>query len=420
MADNVVKVPQQPWFEDSDLTLEFPAGWDVRPHRMRGHNLPPLDEAGIRRAFANPIGTKPIHELAAGKQEVAIIFDDLARPTKVDVLLPYVLEELAAAGIPDRAIRLVCALGMHGAHTRYDFAKKLGPDIPGRFPVYNHNPYENCVRVGTTSLGTSVDVNAEVMACDLKIAIGSILPHPLTGWGGGGKIVLPGVCGIETITANHRQPLAIAASGQLDRAPILGKLEGNQMRQDAEEAARLAGLDVVVNALINEKRDVVDLLVGEVGAVWEEGARRGRDVYATTLADASYDVVVANAYAKANEAAIAVRRVPTWGDKQVTLVVIANTPEGQVPHYLLGTFGNQTAGRLWYGMPGLPPGVGRLIVYSRYPEKAASHWFGNAEQVEWRQHWGEVIEDLRATHPAGAKVAVFPDLTIQYFPELVR
>jgi nickel-dependent lactate racemase len=63
-----------------------------------------------------------------------------------------------------------------------------------RFPVYNHNPFNNCVPIGTTkTFGTEVSINAEVMKSDLKIAIGGIVPHGMTGFGGGGKIILPGV-----------------------------------------------------------------------------------------------------------------------------------------------------------------------------------------------------------------------------------
>jgi len=48
---------------------------------MHGHDTPPLSEDGIREAFCNPIGTKTIKELAKGKKEVVILFDDMSRAT---------------------------------------------------------------------------------------------------------------------------------------------------------------------------------------------------------------------------------------------------------------------------------------------------------------------------------------------------
>ena len=94
-----------------------------------------------------------------------------------------------------------------------DFQKKLGVDIPGRFLVFNHNPYENCDYLGETSRGTPAYVNSEFMACDLKLSIGCILPHPTAGFGGGGKMILPGIAHVDSITANHRNLCTSSESG---------------------------------------------------------------------------------------------------------------------------------------------------------------------------------------------------------------
>jgi len=55
-----------------------------------------------------------------------------------------VFTELARSGIGPK-YPLICATGCHGALTRLDFVKKLGEDVLKRFPVYNHNPFNNCV-----------------------------------------------------------------------------------------------------------------------------------------------------------------------------------------------------------------------------------------------------------------------------------
>ncbi|HEX9976208.1 MAG TPA: lactate racemase domain-containing protein, partial [Dehalococcoidales bacterium] len=103
---------------------------------MPGYKLPALKPEEIRAAVTNLIDLAPIRELARGKKEVVIIFDDMTRVTRTAEIVPFVLEELALAGIPDNKIRFICALGNHGASTRVDFAKKLGEDVVARFPVY--------------------------------------------------------------------------------------------------------------------------------------------------------------------------------------------------------------------------------------------------------------------------------------------
>ncbi|MFO7984234.1 MAG: lactate racemase domain-containing protein [Desulfatiglandaceae bacterium] len=187
-----VKVPHLAWYGDTDMDLTFPDPWHVQVLNMNGRKAVPLTPQAFEAAFEHPIGAPRIRDLAKGKRDVAIVFDDITRPTRVDQIAGYVLEELQKAGIPDGHIRFIVALGAHGAHSLIDFRKKLGHDILARFPVFNHNPYECCQYLGKTSRGTPVEINAEFMKCDMKIGIGLIVPHVSYGYGGGGKIVLPG------------------------------------------------------------------------------------------------------------------------------------------------------------------------------------------------------------------------------------
>ena len=141
---NTVWVNQLAWYGDTELELQFPPSWDVTVYHMRGYSAPALSEEQIKQAFANPIGTQRIRELAKGKKEVVILFDEMTRPTKVFQLVPYVLQELEEAGIPDDNIRFISTLGNHRAMGRLDLVKKLGEEVVERFAVYNHNCFANC------------------------------------------------------------------------------------------------------------------------------------------------------------------------------------------------------------------------------------------------------------------------------------
>src|SRR5262245_53347892 len=116
---HLVTIPSRAWYGDIDLTLEFPATWDV--HTMAMQDAPALTPAQIERAFANPIGTPPIHQLAKGRKSAAIVIDDLSRPTPASVMIPYVLGELAKAGIPKEEIRFVVGGGSHRPLTLEEF-----------------------------------------------------------------------------------------------------------------------------------------------------------------------------------------------------------------------------------------------------------------------------------------------------------
>jgi nickel-dependent lactate racemase len=185
---NTITLPQLAWHGTKELKLAFPESWDIEICKMSGHDRPHMSPIEISEAVKNPIGMPPLREYARGKKEVVIIFDDMTRVTRAAEIVPPVLAELAAAGIKDSQVRFIAALGCHGAMNRLDFVKKLGEDILKRFPVYNHAPYDNCEYAGTTTRGTKLYFNAEVMKCDLKIGIGSVVPHIMAGFGGGGTL----------------------------------------------------------------------------------------------------------------------------------------------------------------------------------------------------------------------------------------
>src|SRR5690606_8799297 len=90
-------------------------------------------------AFANPIGTKRIAELAQGKRSAAIVVDDVSRPTPAAEVIPYVLAELAEAGIPQREIHFVIGGGSHRPQTREEMEKKLGAEIVANYETKSHN-----------------------------------------------------------------------------------------------------------------------------------------------------------------------------------------------------------------------------------------------------------------------------------------
>lgn len=415
-----ITVPTQAWHGDVGLGLKFPGSWEVIPCNMKGHNAPALDEAGIRDALANPIGTETIRKIAESRSEAAIIIDDMTRPTRIADFIPLVLEELKAGGIKGENIRFVMALGAHGACTRADFVKKLGKSVLADYPVYNHNMFENCTLMGKTSSGTRVLINSEVAECDLKIGIGSIVPHVFTGFGGGAKILLPGVSSMETIVANHEPLRHTLLQTPFGREMIgLGKYKENIMRLDMVEAARLAGLDVVVNSLVNIDRENTALFVGDVEEAFLAGALQAETHYATQVIEDA-DVVVANCYGKGSEAMLALvichPFFSTESPKDLVLLVCA--PEGQVTHYIYGPFGKTTGARHFEPLPAVAdtPGVNRMIVFSPYGDKAGENWI-RLKGSEVVRTWDGVLDRLKQTNGDQSRVAVIPDATIQYFPK---
>lgn len=405
-----VTVPQLAWHGTRGLELQFPLPWTVAVGNMAGHDRPALESEQIRQIIANPVGLPPLQHYFRSKQQVVIIFDDMTRVTRVSDVVPHLLAELAAGGIEDKQVRFIAACGCHGAMSLTDFKKKLGEDIPARFPVYNHSPFSNTTYAGTTSAGTPLFFNTEFLRCDLRIGIGSIVPHAMVGFGGGSKLVLPGVASYETIRALHAPR---TKQDNINITKHMGSHEKNPYRLDVDEVDNI-GMNIMIDAIVNSWGETCGLFAGLPGVVYPEALKTARDHYVTTVVPDA-DIVVANTFAKASEAvsglSIAFQALkPKGGD----IVLIVNAPDGQITHYLMGPFGNYIEGELALHVK--PPShVRRVIIFSQYPERASLRYLEDDGRVVMVSKWDEVLMLLKHDYGAEAtKVTVFPNADIQF------
>ncbi|MCS7225125.1 MAG: lactate racemase domain-containing protein [Armatimonadetes bacterium] len=390
------------WYGDRDRRLLFPEGWRVRFFPPQGG--PDIGEDGIAQAFARPIGTGLLRDLARGCRTAVIVVDDLTRPTPAFRLLPFVVRELLAGGLSQDRIRILLGVAAHHPMNRHQIIRKLGRAAIKDFWIQNHNPYENLENLGTTSLGTPVWINRQFLRADIKIAIGSLLPHGHSGFGGGSKLVLPGVAGIATIEQNHR------GDNGLRRG--LNLLDGNQARQDMEEAARMAGLTAIVNVVLNPLREIVGCFVGDPIEAHRAAAESARQVYRTSFPK-EWDVVIASAYPKDSEFYQWVNAlVPLKSTaepivhEQGTIVVASAGSEGVGVHYLAGPGG--PLGYLGNGPRYADDHPGpEVLLYC----PSVNHW--DVEQWGWDgrrlyNNWNELVRHLKQKHGKAARVAIFP------------
>ena len=401
------EVPTLAWFNARKLELEFPKSWKVNFMPMKGYDKPLANDNEIKKALRAPIGTKPLEKLAEKKKEVVIVVDDMTRPTRAYQILPHLLQELKKAGISDDHIRFIMGQGTHGAWYRYDFAKKIGEANVDKYPVYNHSPFNNCVKVGKTSRGTPVEVNAEYYSCDLRIGIGVVVPHPMVGYGGGAKIILPGIASYDMIYHNH----IIVHKQNPPMDSYWGLLKGNVTRQDIDESGKIAGMDMKIDVLVNGFGDSAEVFAGHLQQEFVEAVKYARGHYVSPNIPEDVDVIVANTYAKANEATLA---LSNWKHslkkKNGIMVIIAQAPEGQTTHYLYGKFG------ITQFAPGnsFPCDISfqKLIIFSEYKTPDPFLPFSRCNML-WLKTWKEVIEEIKSSLGYAPKVAVLPNSEIQ-------
>lgn len=279
-------------YEGRKLPFSIPEGWDLISSQDKPSvpSLPdPLEE--IRRALDEPIGSPRLEEMARPGMEVVVIFDDLQRSTPVHIALPEVMDRLNRAGVPDDRIIGVCALGTHPIPSLEQLRDKVGEEAFSRLKgrLFPHDPHSpDNVIIGRTHRGTLVEVNRYVASADLVIGIGECMPHPIAGFGGGCKIIMPGVCSYRSIADHH-------FTWMRHRDSRVNMLDGNPFYEEIVDAARLARLDFKLDLIVNERKEVVKAFAGDPVAEHKEASRYATSLYLVPLPRLA-DVTVTSAF----------------------------------------------------------------------------------------------------------------------------
>jgi len=262
--------------EEHHFTL--PGSWNLLA-QAEPRDVPAVADlrAGLRRALENPIGTRSLAKLVPGSGHVAIISEDQTRPSPVAGVIGPLVEMLTELGVDDGRIKVIIGGGVHRKATPEEVKAKLGASIVNRFTVTVHDcdDRENLVLMGRTGRDTPVWINRAVAEAGLKIGIGTCNPHYFAGYGGGAKLILPGVAGRESIVHNHTM------CGHLKATQ--GVTEGNPIWEDMLEAARMAGLDVKIDLVLNTRKEVHEIFAGEMEQVQREAIKKLLTIYGQSV-----------------------------------------------------------------------------------------------------------------------------------------
>jgi len=245
--------------------FSLPAEW-VPLHFIEseeGTSIPSIQKMALE-ALSKPTGTLPFQDLVLRAHKIAIIVDDLTRPTPAAEILEVLLSRLADNDFSRENITLVIALGTHEAMKKEDLEAKVGKAVASSYKIFQHNAWQNnLVPIKIPGNGRMVKINPDVAMADLKVGISSILPHPMAGYGGGPKIVMPGVSDFEYIRDHHMKYLIHPQS-------VAGVTKGNYFHEGCMKAARAIGLDFSINCVYNQKGQVIRIIGGSLEMAFSE------------------------------------------------------------------------------------------------------------------------------------------------------
>ena len=256
----------------------------------------PDEEAALRGALQEPIGSPPLRELVEPGQSVVVVFPDLTRPMPNDRVLPVLLAELKDAGVARQDVTLINALGTHRPNTEKELVGMLGRQVYESYHLIQHDAFDqsSLEYLGVTSFGhpvldsqdrCEVWINSTYLQADVKILTGFIEPHLFAGFSGGPKAVLPGLAGERAVLGNHDYQMIAHPNA------TWGITQGNPLWEEMAEMAARTAPTFLLNVTLNKHRQITGVFAGDVEQAHAAGAAFARET-AMVPVPAPFDIVI--------------------------------------------------------------------------------------------------------------------------------
>ena len=231
--------------------------------------------------------------LAPDFTNVAVVLADKTRLCGYPEYLPVLLDTLENFGAISDRISVFIAYGTHLRQTDEECLAAYG-DTYKKVRFIHHDCMDNnsFVNLGKTSRDTPVLIRRDIIKAGFLITFGAISHHYFAGYGGGRKLIFPGLGHRKSIFYNHglfldpeRQTLSpLCQSGILDENPLA---------EDLAEYETFRPADLAIHGILDSKGNVCDLLPGVGNDHFRKAcAEHGKncEIFSTR----EYDLVIAS------------------------------------------------------------------------------------------------------------------------------
>jgi nickel-dependent lactate racemase len=344
--------------------------------------------------------------LAREGRSACVVTDDLARPTKASNLLPKVLERLQQAGIGRENTTILIATGMHGSLDKSQVALKVGADVASKYRIEVHDAKAVLGPTGIQYGQQEMRINATFLRADVKVGIGSVLPHAFAGYSGGAKLMMPGLADVAATARSHKFVQMGLRGGQDPNK--------NRFRLEIERLAKQVGFRFTICVVPNSRRESAGVYAGDIVGAHRRACEAAAKTFATPM-DAEYDCAVLNAYPKdidliqAEGALLPLKGLGASliADEGVIIITTAAS-EGLGIHGLFGP------GGVSYRAPQPKRSVGKreIRLYSPNLTEKDVRYLYSSECLFFRDTTA-LMNALSKRLPSGARVAVLPCAPIQ-------
>lgn len=246
------------FYQHQKIYFEIPPKWKVLTFAQFNDYSTRRNVRDLtKNALKNPIHSRSLKDSLSPSDRIAIIVEDLTRPSPKKLILEALMEELDHISVHRENISVIISVGTHRGLTAAELETTFGRELLEQYEFVNHDCYaSDLVPIGKLKTGREVKINRKVYEATFRIGIGSIFPHPMNGFGGGGKILFPGVADFDAIQEHHFNYTFQEGTG-------LGKMKGNSFYEEVCAIARLANLNYVINNILDQKDQAYDLVSGD-------------------------------------------------------------------------------------------------------------------------------------------------------------
>jgi nickel-dependent lactate racemase len=377
---------------------DFPSS--VRVEFLSGVFPVPLTRTQISCRLTDAIEAYVKTQPARQHRGVVVVEDD-SRPSRLAVVLDTVLDCLEELGWGSREITVLIASGAHGPSGEAALRWKLGERVVANYTIVQHRATD-CQPTGIPFQGGQLELNSAFLQAGWIIMIGSCLPHPFAGFGGGFKLIVPGIASLENIVAFHK----LAFLGGRPHTPVNDAPHCRELIHAL--VTRLRPVLSIV-CLIDYAGEVADLYAGDSIASYREAVKAARSLYKLSDPVKPYDVLLLNCYPKdrnliqcMNSLAFYARHDPWVKDDGLVILTALGVRQAGV-HRVLGPGGrlyrspgkikSLDSRRLWFYAPELPQSEYSTIFSEEYPLIGS---------------WSQLVERLDTEFPKDYSVGIVP------------
>ncbi len=224
-----------------------------------------------------------LSQFLKGSKNILVIVNDYTRPTPTSEIISFIEPILK-----EYEFRFMVACGSHRAPSQQELLQIFGEYAEiykNRIIIHDAKNNLSLKFLGKTKRGTPIWLNQAVWQADKIITINSVEPHYFAGFTGGRKSFIPGVAGLQTITANHKLALH-------PQAKTLA-LKNNPVHEDMTEITTMIPREIFsIQTVINNEHKLHSIHYGDVFASFESAVNEAKKIFCVPIKN-PVDIVIA-------------------------------------------------------------------------------------------------------------------------------